>query len=103
MSYDDSSVPQHEPGEKKFVRHESAASGTNGPSAALIALLILIALAVTFVLQNRGEVRTHFLFFTKTAKVWATIGVALVIGVGLDRLFTLWWRRRKQQQEPSVK
>ncbi|MCU1367159.1 MAG: hypothetical protein JWL72_4388 [Ilumatobacteraceae bacterium] len=88
--------PENEP-DKKFANHKSAASGSSGPSVALIALLLLIALALTFVLQNRGEVRTHFLFFAKTAKVWATIGVALVIGAGLDRLASIWWRRRKQK------
>jgi hypothetical protein len=76
-------------------------SGQNGVNATLIALVVLAALTVTFILQNRSEVRTHFLFFTKTSKVWATIGVALVIGAGLDRLFSLWWRRRKQSQQPN--
>jgi hypothetical protein len=64
---------------------------------AFIAFLVLVVLAVIFFAQNRSEVKTHFLFFTKTSKVWTTIGVAILIGVGLDRLFTVWWRRRKQQ------
>ena len=87
---------EHEP-DKKFANHKSASSGASGPSIALIALLALIALALAFVFQNRDEVRTHFLFFTKTAKVWTTIGVALVIGAGLDRLASIWWRRRKRK------
>jgi uncharacterized integral membrane protein len=74
-------------------------SGQNGVNATLIAFVALAVIAVIFVLQNRGEVRTHFLFFTKTSKVWATIGVAIIVGVGLDRLFSLWWRRRKQNKD----
>src|SRR5947207_807526 len=70
-------------------------TGRNGMHATLIAFLALAAIAVIFVVQNRDEVRTHFLFFDKTAKVWATIGVALVVGAALDRLFSLWWRRRR--------
>ena len=76
-------------------------SSQNGVNATLIALVALVVVAVIFVLQNRGEVRTHFLFFTKTSKVWATIAVALVVGAGLDRLFSLWWRRRKQQSSKN--
>ena len=53
------------------------ASGQQGVNVTLIAALVLAVLAVVFILQNRGEVRTHFLFFTKTSKVWATILVAL--------------------------
>jgi hypothetical protein len=56
---------------------------------------------VIFILQNRDHVRTHFLFFTKTGRVWTTIGVALIVGAGLDRLFSLWWRRRKQQSNKN--
>jgi len=63
----------------------------------VIALLVLAGLALIFVLQNQNEVRTHFLFFTKTSKVWASIGVAIVLGAALDRLASMWWRRRKQK------
>jgi len=76
-------------------------SGQNGLNGTLVALVALVVIALIFVLQNRGEVRTHFLFFTKTSKVWATIAVALVVGAGLDRLFSLWWRRRKQQSSKN--
>ena len=82
----------------KFGQHTSAASGRSGPSASLIALIVLGCLAITFVLQNSDHVRTHFLFFTTTTRVWTAIAVALVVGVGLDRLATVWWRRRKAKQ-----
>ena len=95
MSFDDLNRDTNEKPASK------ASSGQNGLNASLIALVTLVVIALIFVLQNRGEVRTHFLFFTKTSKVWATIAVALVVGVGLDRLFSVWWRRRKQQSKPK--
>ena len=90
--------PNHESSSSdhnKFGQHKSAASGTSGPSASLIALIVLAGLAMVFVLQNRSYVRTHFLFFTATTRVWTAIGVALVVGAAIDRLASIWWRRRK--------
>lgn len=95
MSYDDVTRDSNEKPPSK------SSNAQNGVNATLIAFVVLAALTVTFILQNRSEVRTHFLFFTKTSKVWATIGVALVVGAGLDRLFSLWWRRRKQSKQPN--
>jgi len=92
MSFDDIDRNSNEKPPSK------AASGQNGVNATLVALLALAALAVIFVLQNRSEVRTHFLFFTKTSKVWTTIAVALVVGAGIDRLFSVWWRRRRNSK-----
>jgi len=95
MSFDDINKDTNEKPPSK------TSSGQNGVNATLIALVALVVVAVIFVLQNRDEVRTHFLFFTKTSKVWATIAVALVVGAGLDRLGSLWWRRRKQQSSKN--
>lgn len=64
------------------------------PSATLILLLIVVALAVAFFFQNGNEATVHFLFFKHTAKTrWAII-VAVVIGIIIDRIFTIWWRHR---------
>lgn len=76
-----------------------AASGTKGPNATLIAFVIVAVAAVIFVLQNQNKVETHFLFFTKTSKTYATIGVAIIVGVVLDRLFSMWWRRRRRNRD----
>lgn len=92
MSFDDIGRDTNEKPPSK------AASGQSGVNASLIAFLVLAVVAVIFFAQNRSEVETHFLFFTKTSKVWSAIGVALIVGAGLDRLFTLWWRRRKQNK-----
>lgn len=69
-----------------------------GPNAALIAFVVVVALAATFVLQNNdNEVRTHFLWYTTTSKVWPTIGIAIAIGIALDRLASMWWHHRRRK------
>ncbi len=87
--------PNHDIEQKS---HHAVAGGKGRLNATLSAFVALAVIAVIFGLQNRGDVRTHFLFFSRTSKVWATIGIALVVGAGLDRLFSLWWRRRKQSR-----
>jgi len=79
-------------------RRTSAKSGSSGPSPAVIGLLIVIAIAIIFVVQNSNEVKTEFLFFDYTTKFWLTIVLAILIGIGLDRLFSIWWRRRKTRR-----
>ena len=66
----------------------------SGPSPTLVGLAILIALGVAFFFQNGNETSIHFLFFQKDAKTrWAII-VAVGIGIAIDRVFSMWWRRR---------
>ncbi|MGZ4699582.1 MAG: hypothetical protein ACXVH5_05890 [Ilumatobacteraceae bacterium] len=73
----------------------------SGPSPTLIGLAILIALGVAFFFQNGNTTSIHFLFFQKDAKTrWAII-VAVVIGIAIDRVFTMWWRRRGKSDNKS--
>jgi uncharacterized integral membrane protein len=73
------------------------ASGRNGPSLTLIGLAILVAASLTFFFQNGNSTSIHFLFFQKDAKTrWAII-VAVVLGIAIDRIFTIWWRHRRKQ------
>lgn len=94
MSFEDvgrdiNEQPQARPGEVRRTR--------SGPNAALIGFVVLAAIAVTFVLQNQNQVRTHFLVYTTASRVWATIGIAMAIGVALDRLASMWWRHRRRK------
>lgn len=76
----------------------SVASGRNGPNATLILLALLVAASVAFFFQNSHSTTIHFLFFQKDAKTrWAII-VAVLLGIAIDRIFTIWWRRRRRQQ-----
>ena len=73
------------------------ASGRNGPNATLIGLALLIAAGAAFFFQNGNPTSIHFLFFQKDAKTrWAII-VAVVLGIAIDRIFTIWWRRRRKR------
>jgi uncharacterized integral membrane protein len=70
---------------------------SEGVSPTLIVFLVLAVAAVIFVVQNSAKTQVRFLFFTLTTRVWAGVLVALVLGAVLDRLFTMWWRRRKER------
>jgi len=76
-----------------------AASGTSGPSAALIAGLIVVALAVIFFLQNSETVIIDFWIFEKKTTIRWSILMSILLGAGLDRLVTIWWRRRRTKNK----
>ena len=67
------------------------------PNIALIAGLIIAALCVIFFLQNGEEVAIDFLFVEKTTTIRWSILMAVVLGVLLDRLVSICWRRRKRK------
>ena len=75
------------------------ASGSNGPNVTLIALAVLTAMFVAFFLQNSSSTSIHFLFFNKVTTVRWSILVAVALGIGLDRIFAIWWRRRRKRNE----
>lgn len=79
----------------------SAASGSSGPSFAFIGLLIVVALAVVFFLQNSETVSIDFLVFEKRTTLRWSILMAAVLGVLLDRIFTIAWRRRKKNRQSN--
>ena len=76
------------PGDVSKGRH-------NGPSIVLIFFLIVIGLAVVFFLQNSTPVDLEFLFFKqkKTTVRWSLL-MAVVLGILIDRAFSIWWHRR---------
>ena len=78
-----------------------AISGRNGPSIAFVFLAIIVALALIFFLQNGEKVSIDFLVFEKITTIRWSILMAVVLGVLLDRLATIWWRRRKRKQNTN--
>ncbi|HQZ34777.1 MAG TPA: hypothetical protein PK020_10135 [Ilumatobacteraceae bacterium] len=82
-------------------RTNSAAGGASGPSIAFIALLVVVALAVVFFLQNGEYVSIDFLVFEKRTTLRWSILMAVVLGVLLDRVFTIAWRRHKKTKRNS--
>ena len=76
----------------------NAASGTRGPSIAFIALAVVAGLALVFFLQNSEPVYIDFLFFEKKTTIRWSILMAILLGVLLDRIATIVWRRRKKSK-----
>ena len=74
------------------------ASGANGPSFAFVVLALIVALALIFFLQNSEPVAIDFLVFEKKTTIRWSILMATVLGILLDRIFTIAWRRRKKKQ-----
>lgn len=71
--------------------------GRKGPSPALVVLGIVVALAVIFFLQNGEEVAIDFFVFEKVTTIRWSILMAVALGILLDRLFSIWWRRRRKK------
>jgi uncharacterized integral membrane protein len=76
----------------------AASSGQSGPPLKLIAFVVVAALAVVFVFQNRERHQIDFLFFELNTRTWTALATALVLGVVLDRLFISWWRRTRSRR-----
>jgi uncharacterized integral membrane protein len=75
-----------------------AASGTSGPSAAFIVLVIVTVLAVIFFLQNGESVRIDFWIFEKKTTIRWAILMSILLGAVLDRILTIAWNRRKRNK-----
>lgn len=71
--------------------------GRQGLSPTLIGFVVVAIITIIFIFQNSEEVDVHFLFLSPTTRVWVAIAVAIGLGVVLDRLFAVWWRRRRQR------
>ncbi|MEP7112007.1 MAG: hypothetical protein ABI862_01970 [Ilumatobacteraceae bacterium] len=80
------------------VRTE-AASGSNGPNITLIGLAIVVVLFVVFFLQNSERVSIDFLIFEKNTTIRWSLLVAVLLGIASDRIFAVWWRRRRKRNE----
>ena len=77
----------------------SAASGRDGPNLVLIGLGIVTVLFVIFFLQNSERLSVDFLFFEKTTTIRWSLLVAVLLGVAIDRIFSIWWRRRHRRDD----
>jgi uncharacterized integral membrane protein len=75
-----------------------AAAGWDRPgrvSPALIVFAALTLLLIIFIAENGHDVRVRLIVPRVTMPVWAAILICVALGVVLDRLFLVWWRRRK--------
>ena len=78
-------------------------TGTNdqpkGERTRLIGAIVLVALLLAFVFDNRHSVRVGFVFTDKRVPLIAVLVVTAVIGAIIDRL--LLWRHRRSKQPPA--
>ena len=76
-------------------------SGTEGPPFKLIALLLLVAAIAVFFFQNGTRAHVQFLWLDGNWPIWSVIGISLVAGIVIDRLFVWQWRRARRRKEPE--
>jgi len=69
---------------------------SSGPPIALILAGVIAVLCLIFVIQNGDEVTAQFLWIDQEIRLWVAILVSIVLGVLLDRLFSIWWRRTRR-------
>jgi len=79
----------------KYSRKMSAESGPNGPNVGLIAAIVVIVLVLIFFLRNGDPLELDFLVVNKRTTVRWLIALSVLLGVLLDRFFSIWWRRRR--------
>jgi uncharacterized integral membrane protein len=73
-------------------------SGSDGaPPWKLIALLIVTVALAVFFFQNRDDTVIHYLWLDGSLPVWAVIGISVVAGIVVDRLFVWQWRRARRR------
>lgn len=87
---------QRDPNDELMSSGEFKGRG-NGVSPTLIGLVLLAVATVIFIVQNSDRSKVRFLFFTVTTRVWVGVLVAIALGVVLDRVFAVWWRRRRER------
>jgi uncharacterized integral membrane protein len=78
---------------------QRATSAGAGPSATFIVFAVVVVLFVVFFLQNGERTKIDFLFFEKRTTIRWSLVVAVLLGIVADRIFTIWWRRRKRRAD----
>ena len=71
----------------------------SGISPALVAAAVVLAAALIFIIQNTRQASVQFLFIERRMSVWVVIALAIGLGVVLDRLVTVGWRRRQRDDD----
>jgi hypothetical protein len=67
-------------------------------SPSLIGLVIVAAVAITFFWQNSGPTTIELLGFTWDTTIRWSLTVAALLGAALDRLVSIWSRRRRRKR-----
>ncbi|MBA3605063.1 MAG: LapA family protein [Actinomycetota bacterium] len=86
----------YESNDRREADDRRVVESRSGISPALIGFVVIAIIAVVFIIQNANDSRVNILFWDVTASLWLVIAVSIVIGILLDRLFGIWWRRRRR-------
>lgn len=78
-------------------KHHRTSSGSGGPNLALIATAVIVAFCVIFFVKNNHETSIEFVFFTKTTTMRWLILMAILLGIVIDKCFSIWWRHRRRR------
>lgn len=73
-----------------------------GPPWKLLLLLVVAIAVAVFFFQNGSDAPVTFLWMDGNWPVWAVIGVSLVAGIVLDRLFAWQWRRARRRKNEAA-
>lgn len=73
-------------------------TGAGAPSIKLILLLLVVAGLAVFFFQNGERAAVEFLWLDGNWPMWTVIGISVVVGIVLDRLFTWQWRRARRRK-----
>ena len=87
-----------EPNPDEIRRIDPDAADKKGPSPALIGFVIVVILTIVFIARNRDRTELDFLLFEVHSRVWTAIAVSIALGVVLDRLFSHFWRKRRERK-----
>jgi uncharacterized integral membrane protein len=74
--------------------------GRNGPGIFLVLVVLVAAVIAVFIAQNAERAGIEFLFFDFNSRIWVAIAISIALGILLDRVIIMWWRRaRKRKNE----
>lgn len=75
--------------------------GRNGPGIFLVLVLIVAAVIAVFIAQNAERAPIEFLFFDFNSRIWVAIAISIALGILLDRLIIMWWRRARKRKNDA--
>ena len=85
--------------ERKAEQAASAAKNSNPMmSPAFLGFVVVAVFAALFFVKNSHTVELDFIFFDHVTTVRWLIIISLVLGILLDRLASMMWRRRKKRK-----
>ena len=80
---------------EKSTKDQQQGNNSRDVPWGFLSFAVLMAVVAIFILQNRDRLPVNFLFFEINSRQWVNLSVAVAFGVGLDRLFIGWRKRRR--------